>query len=97
MAGHMSVLDIDIAKLVFHVGGMMTPGTWCSGSALPGVSYDLFWLICSRSAWGWKPVAVPIPERGMFASLARLADRPALRQSRREVAEARCPPCRSHL
>jgi hypothetical protein len=50
MAQQMSVVGSDAAKLVFHVVGGMTPGTWCSESASPAVNRGLSARSCPRCA-----------------------------------------------
>jgi hypothetical protein len=70
MAQHMSVLGIDLATQVCHVVGMMTAGTWCSGSASRAVHGWPLWRMYHRSASGWTPVEVPMTGPDSFASMA---------------------------
>ena len=59
MAPPMSVLGIDIAKQVFPVVGMMTPGMWCSGSASRAVHCAHVLRSCPHYALAWRPVGMP--------------------------------------
>ena len=69
MAQTISVLGIDIAKLVFHVVGMDDSGHVVLRKRLAR-SELLAFIATHHSASGWKLVAVPITGPGVFASMA---------------------------
>jgi len=72
MAQHMSVLGIDIAKQVFHVVGMDDSGHVVLRKRLARSALRTFMANVPRSAWGWKPVGVPMTGPGCFVSMAMM-------------------------
>ena len=64
MAQTISVLGIDIAKLVFHVVGMDNAGRVVLRKRLARSELPRFIANMLRRASAWKPVGVPTTGRG---------------------------------
>jgi hypothetical protein len=70
MAQTIGVLDIDIAKQVFHVVGMDDSGHVVLRKRIARSELLTFMANDHRSASEWKPVEVPMTGLGVFASMA---------------------------